>query len=39
MAIPLDYYNIFGKAPEGKVLNTPRADANYYFGIQDPFLL
>ncbi len=39
MAIPLDYYNIFGKAPEGKVLNKPLADANYYFGIQDPFLL
>jgi len=35
MAIPLDYYNIFGKAPEGKVLNKPLADANYYFGIPD----
>ncbi len=39
MAIPLDYYNIFGQAPEGKVLNTSLADANYYFGIDDKFKL
>ena len=39
MAIPLDYYNIFGQAPEGKVLNKSLADANYYFGIDDKFKL
>jgi len=39
MAIPLDYYNIFGQAPEGKVLNKSLADANYYFGINDKFKL